>query len=291
MAPLISVIIPAYNRKHLLLEALASVSAQTFDDMETIVADDGSTDGTFEAVRREFPGVRYVRSAHTGFPGRVRNTGAAEASGKYLAFLDSDDLWVPEKIELQMRVFEAHPETALCHTRELWLRNGKEVSQAGQIHKREGIIFSDSLRKCIIGPSTVVMEKTLFDMYGGFREDLEIAEDYELWLRITCSNPVAYSDSALTVKRAGIWDQLSERYGHIEYYRIQALKALVDRTFFPDGEQRLAERELSRKCSIYAAGCRKRGREEEALLYEALALRYVSEAKRADPISSGRGEP
>ncbi len=279
MAPLVSVVIPTYNRKQLLLEALASVAAQTFDDMEVIVSDDGSTDGTFEAVRTEFPGVRYVSSVHTGFPGHARNIGAAEASGKYLAFLDSDDLWIPEKLVLQMQAFEAHSDAALCHTRELWLRNGEEVSQAGQIYKREGMIFEDSLRKCIIGPSTVAIEKALFDRYGGFREDLEIAEDYEFWLRITCCNPVAYVDSALTVKRAGPWDQLSERYGHIEYYRIQALKALVDGLFFPETEQGLAECELSRKCSIYAAGCRKRGREEEALLYEARAVQYGSAAK------------
>jgi hypothetical protein len=98
------------------------------------------------------------------------------------------------------------------------------------------MIFEDALKKCIIGPSTVLMEASLFREAGGFREDLEIAEDYELWLRITSRYSVAYLDEALTVKRAGHPGQLSEKYGSIEYFRIKALEPLVDsRWFDPSG--------------------------------------------------------
>jgi hypothetical protein len=133
------------------------------------------------------------------------------------------------------------------------------------------MIFDDALKKCIVGPSTVLMEASLFREAGGFREDLEIAEDYELWLRITSRYPVAYLDDPLTVKRAGHGDQLSERYGSIEYFRIQGLKGLIESGRLT-GEQAIEE--LIRKCRIYAAGCRKRGRYEEASSYEVLADQY-----------------
>jgi glycosyltransferase involved in cell wall biosynthesis len=277
--PLVSVIIPAYNRLSLLREAAESVLAQTFRGFELIVVDDGSTDGTEEY----FAGHRniiYLRTEHCGTPGRARNKGTALAGGRYLAFLDSDDLWLPEKLERQLNSLRAGgpggaQKPRLFHTRELWLRNGKEISQAGQTHRREGDIFADSLVKCVIGPSTVLVERSFFEEQGGFREDLEIAEDYELWLRMTFAGPVAYLDEPLTVKRAGSGDQLSEKYGHIEIFRIRALRNLVERGAFAAKQEKdiLARAELTRKCGIYAAGCRKRGRTAEAEEYETLAAR------------------
>ena len=149
------------------------------------------------------------------------------------------------------------------------------VSQTSQRHKREGDIFEDSLVKCIIGPSTVIMKKELFEKQGGFREDLEIAEDYELWLRITADIPVAYIDEPLVIKRAGDWPQLSEKYGQIEIFRINALKELVERSFFKADKMALAKKVLAEKSRIYAAGCRKRGKASEALLYEELAAKML----------------
>jgi hypothetical protein len=169
----------------------------------------------------------------------------------------------------------------LCHTREIWLRGGKEISQAGQKHRREGNIFADALVKCVIGPSTVIVEKSFFESCGGFRADLEIAEDYELWLRMCFTQPVSYLDKALTVKRARVQERreegnLSEKYGHIEIFRIKALRDLVDAGFFSSAveKEKLAREELVRKCSIYACGCRKRGKLTEAEKYEKLRLSY-----------------
>ncbi|MDR1626740.1 MAG: glycosyltransferase family 2 protein [Spirochaetia bacterium] len=281
-SPLVSVIIPTYNRKRLVREAAASVLAQTFRDFELIVVDDGSTDATEESLAAHGPALRCLRLEHSGMPGLVRNRGARAARGRYLAFLDSDDLWLPEKLELQMGFFQTNPlGPRLCHTREKWLRGGKEISQAGQKHRREGDIFADALVKCVIGPSTLVVEKDLFETCGGFREDLEIAEDYELWLRLGFARPVAYLDQALTVKRARVqaWGEeanLSEKYGHIEVFRIRALRDLVDTGFFSSSgeKEKLARAELARKCGIHASGCRKRGRPEEAGEYEKLKSAY-----------------
>jgi len=277
--PPISVIIPTYNRSSLLIEALESVFAQTAGYSEIIVADDGSTDSTEADVvklnDRILTPVRYIYQSHTGMPGQVRNMGAGMAEGEYLAFLDSDDFWQSEKLMKQIDFFENQSDIKICHTRETWLRKGKEISQAKQRHKREGNVFSDALKKCIIGPSTVMMKRELFEDAGGFREDLEIAEDYEFWLRITDRNPVGYIDEPLVIKRAGEWEQLSEKYGHIELFRLRGLKDLVDSRAFTEEHKEEAARELSLKCRIYAAGCRKRGRKDEAVEFEKLADEYT----------------
>lgn len=282
--PLVSVVIPTYNRAELLKEAVWSVFNQSFRDMELIVVDDGSTDNTQEVLRQldkenasilgPIPFI-YLRQDHRGMPGQVRNHAVQAASGKYIAFLDSDDVWIPEKLEHQLALFKAGP-PRLVHTRELWLREGKEISQKGQTHQRRGDIFNDALHKCIIGPSTVMMERLLFEETGGFREDLEIAEDYEYWLRITAEQEVGYLDEALTIKRAGGWSQLSEKYGYIEIFRIQALRRLIDEGRLPADRTDAARKVLGKKCLIYAKGCRKRGRTEEADVYEDLALHYQS---------------
>lgn len=298
-SPRVSVIIPVYNRARLVREAVESVRAQTIPDLELIVVDDGSTDDT-PAVLAELaaapPDGRLTvrRIAHDGHPGAVRNRGAERARGRYLAFLDADDLWRPQKVERQLALHGRGTAGAtgaprISHTRELWLRNGREISQRGMNHAREGDVFADALGKCTIGPSTVILERRLFEESGGFREDLEIAEDYELWLRITAREQVAYLDEPLTVKRAGHGDQLSEKYGQIEVFRIAALRELVRGGFFDrvDAELRAdhgpgrsapARAELARKCRIYAAGCEKRGRHTEAAVYRAEAAEYDGDA-------------
>lgn len=281
--PLVSVIIPVYNREDLVREAIKSAAAQTWTDYEIIIVDDGSTDNTRQTAKSLQPAfadrMRLIPQDHTGMPGQVRNRGAREAAGEYIAFLDSDDLWEPEKLSRQLQFFrkerdEEGERYRLCHTREIWLRTDKEISQKGQRHRREGMIFEDALKKCIIGPSTVMMERSLFEETGGFREDLEIAEDYEYWLRICAENRAGYIDEALVIKRAGGWEQLSEKYGHIEFFRLRGLKSLVDRDFFSGENRRKAAAELTDKCRIYAAGCRKRGRTGEAEEYDKLAREY-----------------
>jgi len=263
----------------MLREAAGSVLNQTYEDLELIIVDDGSDDkaagltGGAEGFFQDFR-VRVIHLEHTGLPGLVRNRGSEAARGRHLAFLDSDDIWEKNKLELQTNYFKAHPDIRICHTRELWLRNGKEISQAGQNHQRGGMIFQDALIKCIIGPSTVVMERSLFEETGGFREDMEIAEDYEYWLRITSFLEIGYIDTPLITKRAGHGSQLSEKYGHIEYFRIMGLKDLVDRGFFPGKMQVSAGKELARKCGIYAAGCEKRGKIKEAEKFWAYHKKY-----------------
>lgn len=285
-APLVSVVIPTYNRAHLVREAAASVLAQSYRPLELIVVDDGSTDAAVTeaaaAALARRAEVRVLRQAHTGMPGQARNAGARLARGEYLAFLDSDDLWLPQKLALQVAAARAAGDQ-ISHTRERWVRRGRVISQRSQRHRRSGDLFADSLRKCVIGPSTVLLQRALFEAAGGFREDLEIAEDYELWLRLTARCRVGYVAQELAIKRAGHAGQLSERYGQIEIFRLRALHDLVAAGYFADGgggaqaaHHAAACAELVRKARIYAAGCRKRGRLGEAQRYEALAQRWAA---------------
>jgi len=246
------------------LRALESVARQTFRDFEVIVVDDGSTDNTADVVGNflafDLPGdipSRLVRTSHCGMPGGTRNAGAREARGRYLAFLDSDDEWLPEKLSVQLEAIREQ-DVEFCHTEETWIRNGVKVFHLA--HSRRGDVFEQCLEKCVLGPSTVMMERSLFERTGGFRDDLEIAEDYEYWLRLSASIPVGWCSEPLTIKYGGHEDQLSGKYGQIEIFRIMGLKNLVARGFADLEQQEKAGRELQRKCAIYASGCRKRGK-------------------------------
>ncbi len=258
----ISVIIPVYNRFDQFSEALDSVLRQTFRDFEIIVVDDGSEDERIKwlsMIKR----IKYIRIEHTGMPGFVRNRGVEVSSGKYISFLDSDDLWNIRKLELQYNYFLKNPQYRIIHNREIWIEKGKIKSQKKQKHKRMGDIFEDALKKCIVGPSTVMLERTLFEKYGGFREDLEIAEDYEFWLRILSSEKIGYLDFPLTIKRSGEWEQLSKKYDQIEIFRIKGLKELIEKNFFKGEKLDLAIKELLRKIEIYKKGLLKRGKLKE----------------------------
>lgn len=223
----ISVIIPTWNRAALLVDAIRSVD-ETRVHPRIIVVDDGSQDNTeteISALARHIP-LRYIRVEHEGYPGRCRNLGVEAAETDWIALLDSDDRFLPEKLSMQMDEL-ARTGLSLCHTRERWLRAGQEVSQSHMRHARRGDIFEDALRKCIVGPSTTVIRRDLYLRFGGYREDLDIAEDYEFLLRLLAFEQIAYVDDELIEKRAGLAPQLSEKYAQIEGFRIRALAGFV----------------------------------------------------------------
>ena len=273
---LVSVIIPVFNRDTLIHESIQSVLDQTYTPIELIVVDDGSTDSTLKSLEKykDLSNVSIISIKHSGYVGFVRNEAVKFASGEWIAFLDSDDIWENRKIEMQMQVLKSNPQYRFIHTLERWIRNDKVVSQKHRKHEKAGDLFQTSLGKCEIGPSTVLMEKSLFYENGGFREDLEICEDYEFWLKITSKNPVAYLDEPLVIKRGGHEDQLSLKYGFIEIFKIDALKKLVDENFFSGDRMILARKELARKCRIYSRGCFKRNKNKEGEKYESLYFFY-----------------
>ena len=289
---MVSVIIPVYNRRDLALQAVSSVLGQSMHDLEVILVDDGSTDG-LDALLSPYladPRLRLLRLQHSGFPGAVRNRGAEQARGEWIAFLDSDDLWFSRKLQLQLDYARLNPKVRCIHTGEIWLRGDQVVSQNSQNHQREGNLFADSLKKCIIGPSTVLISRDCFHGLGGFREDIEVAEDYEFWLRLTSHMVVGYVDEPLALKRAGYGgDQLSFRYGQIEIFRIRGLHDLLLSGWLDDQPEMrsLACGELSRKCLVYAKGARKRGHEQQARYYASLAEAYSESSSCTTSARSG----
>jgi glycosyltransferase involved in cell wall biosynthesis len=280
--PTVSVIIPTFNRAAMLKQAVESVLSQDFRDFELIVVDDGSTDDTM-AVLASYPLASVIRQPHRGVS-TARNAGIKTATGRFIAFLDSDDLWLPQKLSVQTAFFQKHPDALICQTEEIWIRNGKRVNAKKHHKKRSGIIFEYAVKLCLVSPSGVMMRKELFDKVGLFDETLPACEDYDLWLRIGCRFPIHLIDDPLVVKRGGHEGQLSQSPG-LDRFRIRALKKILESP--PEGglttPQRLAAtKALCDKCAIYAAGCLKRGRQEESEQYLRLKDRYEKQARNPE---------
>jgi glycosyltransferase involved in cell wall biosynthesis len=271
-AKTVSVVLPTFNRAWIVREAIDSVLGQTYKDFELIVVDDGSTDET-ESVLAEYGGqIRVIRQENRGVSA-ARNAGIVNASGKLIALLDSDDLWIPKKLEMQVDFFRRNPEALICQTQEIWIRNGKRVNPRKRHKKLSGMIFEPSLSLCLVSPSAVMFDKILIDDVGFFDETLPACEDYDLWLRVGLKYPVFLIDENLTVKRGGHADQLS-RNAMLDKYRIQSIEKLLDREPMTKSQRRAAVIKLKEKCGIYSSGCLKRGRIKEAERYLELAERY-----------------
>jgi glycosyltransferase involved in cell wall biosynthesis len=270
--PRVSVIIPTFNRKRFLAEALESVGSQTFVDFEIIVVDDGSTDGTDETVSG-MPGVRLLKQPNRGVSS-ARNAGIEASNGEWIAFLDSDDLWRPEKLARQMEFHQRAPEAWISQTEEIWIRNGRRHNPRKKHRKFDGWIFVESLPLCIVSPSAVMMKRELFREVGLFDETFPACEDYDMWLRVSSRFPIRLIPEPLVVKRGGHPDQLSSSVEALDRYRIRALeKALAQATLKPKYRAAALE-ELERKCGIYAQGCGNRGRTDEASFYAGIPKRY-----------------
>jgi len=272
MTPEVSVIIPTFNRCAMLREAIDSVLAQSTPAFELIVIDDGSTDGTAEHLARlaETIRIKIERIEHRG-PAAARNRGVAIARAPLIAFLDSDDLWSPAKLERQIAFMRDNPGCAISQTREIWIRNGRRVNPGYRHRKRAGDIFVDSLRTCLIGMSSVMIRTDLFRSSGGFDEHMAAAEDYDLWLRILIDHEAGLLDEPLVTRRGGHPDQLSATTPALDRFRILALaKLLADYRLSP-ARRNSAVEVLAEKCRIYARGLLRRGRIDEARPYESVA--------------------
>lgn len=283
----ISAIIPTYNRESMLARAIGSVLAQRLPCDELLVVDDGSSDATPALVERLAAGspipIRFFRQENRG-AAAARNHGIRMARGALLAFLDSDDWWLPDKLALQAAAMAARPEILVSHTREIWFRRGERVNQKKKHDPPDGDIFAASLGMCVVGMSTVMIRRELFDRYGAFDETLPCCEDYDLWLRVGCHVPFLLVPEALTGKDGGRPDQLSaiHRMG-MDVYRIRSLRRLLDSGTMSVRQQRRAMSELARKCRIYGQGCIKHGRREEG-------DQYLEWAQQATP-STGNQTP
>ena len=257
----VSVIIPTHDRKHLVARALHSVLAQKRPPEEVIVVDDGSTDATEEVVRG-FPGVRYERRDRGGVSA-ARNHGLRVARGEWIALLDSDDEWLPEKLGAQLEALAENPDLRVCHADEIWIRDGRRVNPRRRHEKHGGWIFRHCLPLCAMSPSSILIHREIFDDVGTFDEDLPACEDYDLWLRLSARHPVLYVDRPLIKKYGGHADQLSRTVEALDRYRIRALLKILETGDLEAGDRRAALEPLEEKIRVYGAGAGRRGRISE----------------------------
>jgi glycosyltransferase involved in cell wall biosynthesis len=190
----VSVIIPTFNRKDMLMDALKSIFAQTRLPDEVVVVDCGSKDGTGKAVYEYNDRIILLESKVRGASAQ-RNIGISHAKGNYIAFLDDDDVWHPDKLKLQMEFLEEHPEIALTSSGNIQLGSRIRIDRLNWIHND---LFMKLFMDSFIHTSTVVIMKNVLNTIGGFNENYKRAEDYDLWLRISRSFPIAYTRTPLT---------------------------------------------------------------------------------------------
>lgn len=268
----LGVVIPTFDRAHTLGRALDSVFAQTLPPQQVIVVDDGSSDATADLVAG-YPGVSYLRQENCGVSA-ARNLGIRHCGCDWIALLDSDDEWLPEKLRVQFEALEGNAGHRLIHCDEIWIRNGRRVNAADRHRKRGGWIFEYCLPLCVISPSAAVIERSLLIEAGGFNEQLPACEDYDLWLRICSRFPVLYVDRPLLRKYGGHDDQLSRRHWGMDRFRVQALRDLLAAGNLSESDRQAALASLREKCRILVSGARKRGNSEIVTQYEALLAQF-----------------
>jgi len=224
----ISVIIPTYNRNLCLRRAIKSCLSQSTLPKEILVVDDGSSDDTQSLIPHlNSPLIKYIKLKSNQGVSTARNIGVMNASGKMVAFLDSDDSWEKDKIAKQIHYINHHPYLFIFQSQDQWVRNNSRKTIPSHLQKKEGWIFKESLERCMISPSSVMIDKSIFKEYQ-FNETLRVCEDYDLWIRLTRRFPIGLERSDTLCRFAGHHDQLSLTT-KLDIARIQSLFEALSR--------------------------------------------------------------
>ncbi len=255
----VSIIIPTFNRIEVLNRAVQSVFSQSYKNWELIVVDDGSTDGTYEYLLQLKQTSSYGEQIHiykteNSGVSAARNYGVTKSNYDWISFLDSDDEWLSNKLELQVPLTDNFK---LIHGEEIWIRNGVRVNSMNKHKKSGGRIFSQCVPLCCISPSTVLLEKNLYSEMGGFREDYPVCEDYDLWLKICESLDVGFIEEPIINKYGGHDDQLSRKYFAMDYWRVKALEPFLKSEVLSKDELSLVKCTILKKSEILLKGYEK----------------------------------
>jgi len=270
-----SVIIPTFNRESFLQPAIDSVLEQSYKNFELIIVDDGSTDSTKNLVNSYSDSrITYLYQENKGVSAS-RNLALSKSKGNFIAFLDSDDRWLKEKLEKTLEYIKKYPGIDIFHTEEIWYKNGKILRQKKKHKKPTGFVYKCSLPLCCIGMSTAVIKKTIFDEIGFFDETFEGCEDYDFWLRTTYIHEIKLIPEALTLKNGGRPDQLSLSIWGLDRFRIKALRKMLDSKRLNALQYAQTLTELKKKCKIFSLGSEKHGKIEEAKYYSSIPALYI----------------
>ena len=272
MPPLVSIIIPTYNRKNWVAKAIDSALAQTYKYKEVIVIDDGSTDGTYTYLDKIYGNQIILRKTRQSGVSKARNVAIKIAKGEWLSFLDSDDFFHIDKIEKQLSFLNKNPRFEIAHSDEIWYKNGIKIKPKKLYRKEGGYIFEKSVRLCSISISTAIIHKNIFDKIGVFDENMEACEDYDFWLRVTAKYEVLFLDEYLTVKFSGHEDQLSQKYYAMDRFRIYALDKLLKNAQLSKEQRKNSTVAIKKKLKIFLDGAKKRGNYE---VHRVIKNKYV----------------
>ena len=254
----VSVIIPTLNRINTLQRAIDSVIAQSFKSIEIIVVDNGSSDGSVKMLKKYYPTAKLIHEHKSGVSAS-RNKGIKYAKSPWIAFLDSDDAWDQKKLEKQINLLHnSHDKYRLIHTNEIWIRNGKRINQMKKHQKFGGYIFNECLSLCCISPSSVLIDRSIFDDMGLFNENLPVCEDYDMWLRICSKEEVLFLDEKLTLKYGGHKDQLSKSYWGMDRFRVNSIENLILNYDLNTDQKNKSMATLIKKLKIIINGAKKR---------------------------------
>jgi len=254
----VSVIIPTLNRINTLQRAIDSVIAQSFKSIEIIVVDNGSSDGSVNMLKKNYPTVKLIHEHKSGVSAS-RNKGIMYAKNTWIAFLDSDDAWDQKKLEKQINLLHnSHDKYRLIHTNEIWISNGKKINQMKKHQKFGGYIFNECLSLCCISPSSVLIDRSIFDDMGLFNENLPVCEDYDMWLRICSKEAVLFIDEKLTFKYGGHKDQLSKSYWGMDRFRVNSIENLILNYDLNTDQKNKSMATLIKKLKIIINGAKKR---------------------------------
>ncbi len=261
----ISVIIPVYNRENTISRAIDSVLNQTYKPLEIIVVDDGSTDKTTEILKSYSDNIRVIRQNNNGVSS-ARNIGIKNSISEWIALLDSDDEWLPNKLQLEADYINENPEINILQTEEIWNRNGKRINPKKYHKKISGNIFKESLELCLVSPSTVIFSRSLFDEIGKFDETLPVCEDYDYWLRVSMKYPIGLVQEYGIIKYGGHSDQLSHKYWGMDRFRIQSLEKLLNNKLISEKQKKFVLNSILKKLNIMLIGAKKRKKDISVLV-------------------------
>ena len=261
----ISIIIPVFNRENTISRAIDSVLNQTYKSLEIIVVDDGSTDKTAEILKSYSNNIKVIHQKNSGVS-VARNNGIKNSIGEWIALLDSDDEWLPNKLKLEVDYINENLDMKILQTEEIWIRNGKRIDPKKYHKKIAGNIFQKSLELCLVSPSAVIFKRSLFNEIGEFDEDLPVCEDYDYWLRVSLKYPVGLIKKYGIIKYGGHSDQLSQKYWGMDRFRIQSLEKIVNNESLDKQKKQMVLNTLLKKLNILLIGARKRNKNVSVLV-------------------------
>lgn len=279
---MLDIVIPFFNRKYLIQRAIQSVQNQSFHDWKLFLIDDGSCDQARDELKNKIKSkkIQYLFLDKNQGVSFARNYGIKQGCNPWVAFLDSDDEWLPKKLEKQMSYLKQNPETVLIHCNEIWMKHNKILNQKKKHKKHGGRIFKACTLLCCISPSATIIRRDVLENLGLFREDFPVCEDYDLWLKVTAQFDVVFLEEPLVIKHGGHKNQLSRAYPAMDYWRVKALFSHLQSTHLSLSEKKQVQKVILEKCNILLKGYKKyknfeSEKEIESYLKKATQMRFI----------------